>query len=202
MLVLCLVVFGALMGCGGSEVEYYPKPRGFLRMDFPDRVFESYQSNCPFVFEMPDYFKIDEKPGSCNRNIQISRFNATLFITYLPVDTNLVYNVEYSRKLAYEHNIRADAIEESVVKDPERKVYGLKYNIKGDAASQYQFYLTDSVSNFLRGALYFNSAPNYDSLRPSLEYVVQDIDHIIETLEWKESSLDSNAVDGLQVVSP
>lgn len=198
LVIISLFVFGSLLGCGDSQEDYYPKPKGFLRMDFPERTFKEHISNCPFAFEIPTYFEVNDKAENCNKDIQIDRFNATLYLTYLSVDTNLMANIEYSRKLAYEHNIRADAIEESVVKDADRNVYGLKYNIKGDAASQYQFYLTDSISNFVRGALYFNSAPNYDSLRPSLEYVVEDIDHIISTLEWRESIVDSTDADGIK----
>ncbi len=164
-------------------------------MDFPEREFKTYSSNCPFKFEIPSYFDVLEKEGTCNKDILIERFNATLFLTYLPVDTNLMANIEYSRKLAYDHNIRADAIEEAVVKDSERNTYGLKYSLTGDAASLYQFYLTDSAEHFIRGALYFNSPPNYDSLRPSLEYIVDDIDHLIQTLEWTHpSATESNSV--------
>jgi gliding motility-associated lipoprotein GldD len=182
-----LIILLIFVSCSEEEADYYPKPRGYLRMDYPERQFSTYADSCPFKFEIPDYFNILTKTGSCNKDVLISRFNATLFLTYLPVDSNLVSNIEYSRKLAYDHNIRADAIEESQLVDAERKVYGLRYNISGDAASQYQFYLTDSTTHFVRGALYFNSAPNYDSLRPSLEYVIEDIDHLIETLEWTDT---------------
>jgi gliding motility-associated lipoprotein GldD len=105
-------------------------------------------------------------------------------MTYVEVDTNLSMNIEYSRKLAYDHSIKADEIQEAVVSNSENRAFGMKYNIIGNAASPYQFYLTDSLNHFLRGALYFNAKPNYDSLRPSLEYIVQDIDHMIETVIW------------------
>ena len=185
-----ILTFTALIvSCGSDEVEYYPKPMGYLRLDFPERNFTTYESDCPYTFEVPDYFTLTSKDTSCNRDINISRFNAQIFLTYIPVDTNLNMNVEYSRKLVYDHSIKADEILEAVVKQPENKVYGTKYNIIGDAASPYQFYVTDSMNHFLRGALYFNVKPNYDSIKPSLDYILEDVDHMIETVRWKNPNI-------------
>ncbi|MEO9533939.1 MAG: gliding motility lipoprotein GldD [Crocinitomicaceae bacterium] len=182
---LIAVVFITL-SCGGDEVDYYPKPMGFLRLDFPERNYVNYASECNYGFEIPSYFSVIDKPGTCNKDILIERFNASLFLTYIPVDTNLNMNIEYSRKLVYDHSIKADDIQEAVVKNEELNSYGVKYNIVGNAASPYQFYMTDSTDHFLRGALYFNVAPNYDSLKPSLDYIITDIDHLIESVNWNE----------------
>ena len=174
-----------LVGCGEEPGDYYPKPRGYMRLDFPERAYDIFNpDSCPYQFEIPEYFSILDK-ANCNKDILMDRFNATLYLTYLPIDTNLLMNIEYSRKLVYDHSIKADAIEEIPLIDPLRKAYGLKYNIKGDAASPYQFYVTDSTNHFLRGALYFNVKPNYDSVRSSLEYISEDIDKILGTIRWK-----------------
>ena len=181
LLFIALITF---VGCE-EEYDFYPKPRGYMRLDFPERVYDIFApDSCPYQFEMPAYFKAEDK-SNCNKDILMERFNATLFLTYLSIDTNLIMNVEYSRKLVYDHSIKADAIDEIPLIDRNRKAYGLKYDIKGDAASPYQFYVTDSTNHFLRGALYFNVKPNYDSIRTSLEYIAQDIDNILETIEWK-----------------
>jgi gliding motility-associated lipoprotein GldD len=172
-----------IIGCE-ETYDYYPKPRGYMRLDFPDRVYTTFVSDsCHYQFEVPDYFETVPK-ANCNMDIVMERFNATLFMTYIPVDTNLMMNIEYSRKLVYDHSIKADAIEEKPIIDPERKAYGLQYNIKGDAASPYQFYVTDSTHHFLRGALYFNVKPNYDSIRTSLSYIMEDMDRMLETVTW------------------
>lgn len=181
LILLTLVTFAC-----EEETDYYPKPRGYMRLDFPERIYSNYSDdNCPFSFDVPEYFNLIDKT-ECNKDIMMERFNATLFLTYLPIDSNLIMNVEYSRKLVYDHSIKADAIEEIPLIDPTRKAYGLKYNIKGDAASPCQFYVTDSVNHFLRGALYFNVKPNYDSIKTSLDYVVEDIDKILETVRWNQ----------------
>lgn len=186
---LALMVFS----CESDEVEFYPKPNGYLRLDFPDRVYSEYAGNCPYSFEMPEYFDINDTTDNCNKNINISRFNASMFLTYIPLDTNLNMNIEYSRKLVYDHSIKADEIKEALVQNNEHTAFGMKYKIVGNAASPYQFYMTDSSNHFLRGALYFNAKPNYDSLRPTLEYVLQDVDHMLKTIKWN-GKMDSTGV--------
>lgn len=64
-------------------------------------------------------------------------------------------------------------------------MYGLIYDIKGNAASEFQFHLTDSLNHFLVGSLYFNTPPNQDSIQPVLDFVKQDIEHLFSTFEWK-----------------
>ncbi len=92
--------------------------------------------------------------------------------------------LEETRKLAYKHTIKADAIEEQVFMNPSKDVYGLIYRINGNAASPMQFYLTDSTSHFLRGALYIRQVPNIDSIQPVLNFLEPDIIHLIETTTW------------------
>ena len=86
----------------------------------------------------------------------------------------------------YKHTVKADAINEKVYLNDSHQTYGTLYDIKGEAASSVQFHLTDSVSHFIRGALYFKVSPNIDSLRPIMNYLRDDIIHIMETLKWEE----------------
>jgi gliding motility-associated lipoprotein GldD len=184
LFILTLIAI-VISGCSNEpDYEFYPKPLSGQKIVFPEREYKTYTSNCNYSFDIPYYSAIDTSKGNCNADLILPPFNATLFITYLNLDTNLMYNIEYSRKLAYDHSIKADAIEEAVVKNPDNKVYGMQYKIIGDAASQYQFYVTDSVDNFLRGALYFNVKPNYDSLKPSLNYIMTDFEHLIKSIKW------------------
>jgi gliding motility-associated lipoprotein GldD len=118
-------------------------------------------------------------------NIDFPRYKARIHISYKPVNGNIDNLIEDVRTLAYKHTIKADAINEKVFSNPERKVYGILYDIKGNAASSYQFYVTDSVKHFLRGALYFNVHPNKDSLSPAVEFFGKDMRYLIESLEWK-----------------
>ena len=88
--------------------------------------------------------------------------------------------------MAFKHISKASSIENRVIINPEAKVFGLIYEIKGmGAASPYQFFVTDSSSHFLRGALYFNMIPNNDSLAPVIDFLKEDIEHLLLSLKWK-----------------
>ena len=60
------------------------------------------------------------------------------------------------------------------------------FNYVGNTPSNVQFYLTDSVSNFLAGSLFFKTEPNYDSLLPYINYINVDLKKLIESFEWNK----------------
>jgi len=106
-------------------------------------------------------------------------------MSYLTIDANLDAYTEECRKFVVEHEVKASAINEQQVANKKDKIYGTIYDIEGNAASNMQFYLTDSTRNFVRGALYFYAVPNKDSLEPVVNFVKQDINHLIQTFRWK-----------------
>jgi len=169
--------------------SYTPKPRGFLRIDFPAREYVLFDSVCPYTFEYPSYGKIvpdtDYNTEPCWINIDFPEFDGIIHISYKEVNRNLNDFIEDSRALTYKHTIKADAIKETVYTNPELEVYGIFYDIKGNAASSLQFYLTDSNEHFLRGSLYFNVQPNKDSLAPVISFFRKDIIHLVESFAWK-----------------
>ena len=170
--------------------DYIPKPRGFFRIDFQEKSYRMTDSaGLPYRFETPEYSKLvadkDQHSEPYWVNLKIPAHKAELNISYKKVNQNLAQLIEDSRTLAYKHSIKADAINERIFINPEKKVYGTIYLIDGNAASPLQFFLTDSTHNFLRGALYLREVPNIDSLRPVIDYLTPDIIHLIETTEWK-----------------
>ena len=169
--------------------NFTPKPPGYMRIDFPEKVYRIYDSACPYIFEYPVYGKVVADTGRiaepCWINIEFKEFGGKIHISYKPVSNNLNKFIEDSRTLAYKHTIRADAIRETVFTNDTSSVYGLLYEIKGDAASSVQFYLTDSNRHFLRGSLYFNVQPDADSMAPVIDFFLDDIRHLVETFEWK-----------------
>jgi len=171
-----------------QDNNYTPKPRGYFRIDLPHKAYKTYQGTCPFTFEYPEYSSVeidderDAKP--CWLNIRFQTFNATIHLSYNEVKNNLSKFTEDSRTLTNKHIIKASGIDESVITTP-HNVYGVKFDIEGNTASSVQFYATDSLHHFLRGALYFNVAPQVDSLYPVIRFVEADIDHLVETLQWK-----------------
>ena len=171
--------------------DYTPKPRGYFRISFPEKAYKMLDSKTfPYRFEAPVYSKIVADNERLAEpfwvNLEFPRNKAELHISYKNVDNNLMKLTEDSRTLAYKHSIKADAINERIFVNPEKKVYGTIYLIDGNAASPLQFYLTDSTKNFLRGALYIREVPNIDSLRPVIDFLTPDVIRLIETTEWKK----------------
>lgn len=111
----------------------------------------------------------------------------TVFITYQPVRNNLDSLLRDAQNLPLQHTIKADVIEGDLYSNPRNDVYGMFYEVEGDAASQAQFYVTDSVQHFLTGSVYFRAQPNFDSILPAADYLRKDMRHIMETLEWTNS---------------
>jgi gliding motility-associated lipoprotein GldD len=188
--ILYFLFIGGLLtfffGCNSTPI---PKPRGYFRLEFPEKQYKSFDSIFPYKFYYPVYGKVimDNQVGAEKYwiNIDFPRYKARIHISYKPVNGNINNLIEDVRTLAYKHTIKADAINEKVFSNPERKVYGILYDIKGNAASSYQFYVTDSAKHFLRGALYFNVHPNKDSLSPAIDFFGKDMRYLIESLEWK-----------------
>ena len=93
--------------------------------------------------------------------------------------------IKDSYKLTFKHTVKADYIDETIIRSENKNVSGILYDVGGNAASAVQFYVTDSTTHFLRGSLYFYAPPNADSIAPSVAYFRNDVIHLIETLKWK-----------------
>jgi gliding motility-associated lipoprotein GldD len=181
--------FLVLLIASSCRKNYIPKPRGYFRIDFPDKEYQIYNSKeCQYSFEYPVYGIITDFDGNntepCWINIVFPEYGGKIHLTYRPLRDNLAEHVEDVRTLVYKHIIKADDIKENLIMYPERNVFGIFYDIEGNTASSVNFFITDSTRNFLRGSLYFNVIPNIDSLKPVIDFFKQDIKHLIETFEW------------------
>lgn len=184
------VILAALL-LGGCNNDYVPKPRGYYRIDLPVREYKTFDAAFPYTFDYPAYATLlpDNSPMAEPYwiNLNFTPFHAQLHISYKVINGNLSKYLDDAHTLVNKHIPKANSITQRQFVDPVNKVYGIVYDIKGtDAASAFQFYLTDSNSRFLRGALYFNLVPNNDSLAPVIEYLKADIEHLINTFRWKE----------------
>jgi gliding motility-associated lipoprotein GldD len=108
-----------------------------------------------------------------------------IFINHKKVDGNLKNLIADAIKLSYEHATKADGIRPRVFENREHRVFGAFYEVRGDAASQAQFFVTDSVDHFVTASLYFEAKPNYDSIFPAASYLQNDMGRIMESLRWK-----------------
>ncbi len=188
-----LLFFMLFTGC---REHYTPKPRGYFRINFPEKTYSTLKGDYPYSFDVPDYAYVQKDNKNPDEpywiNLEVPANKAELHISYYnlkngPKSKNqLLYELmEETRSLAYKHSIKADAIDEQIFVNPGAKVFGTIYNIKGNAASPMQFFLTDSTAHFLRGALYIREVPDIDSLRPVINFLEPDIVRLIETTHWK-----------------
>lgn len=185
---LLLFVIIVISSC---EADYAPKPRGYFRIDMPVKNFQLVDSIPAYQFESPEYAVITPDYNSPQEenwfNMEFPQFKGSLHISHKKIENNLPVYLEDMHTMLMQHLPKATAITDSLIVDKERNVYGLLFSIQGKrVASPLQFYLTDSTNNFVRGALYFNIRPNNDSLKPVIGFLREDIDHFIETLEWKD----------------
>ncbi|MEC9209243.1 MAG: gliding motility lipoprotein GldD [Bacteroidota bacterium] len=178
------IVFLIAIFLAACSDNYTPKPRAFFKVYLPAKAYENIDVNCNFYFEKPIYSILQNTNQNCFLNLEFPDQNGVLHITYFALKDNLLEHIEESRKLAYKHDMMADAISESVYINDEYKVYGLLYDYDGVTATATQFYLTDSTNHFFRGALYFNTEVT-DSLLPINNFLKEDVKHIIESFRWK-----------------
>ena len=186
-----LIMVFILLLATACQQNYVPKPRGYFRIELPARAYREMDSTLPYSFSYPVYCKITPDTYAPNEptwiNVEFPKLNAKLHLSYKKIDNNLAKYLDDTHMLVSKHIPKATAIEESQISNPEHRMFGTIYKIQGsEAASVYQFYVTDSIHHFMRGALYFNSEPNNDSLVPVIDFVSKDIEHIIETLRWKK----------------
>jgi gliding motility-associated lipoprotein GldD len=181
LLLLLPALLLMITGCGGETI---PKPKAYLRLDYPMGKYIPFDRNCPFTFGYNSLSEIKEK-ANCNFTLEYPKMKATVYITYKPVTGNLSLLLRDAQKLTYEHVIKADEILEQPYLNREKKVYGMFYQVGGNAATNAQFYLTDSTRHFLTGSVYFYAKPNFDSVMPAASYIKDDMRNIMETLNWK-----------------
>ena len=183
----CLILI--MFSC---QQNYTPKPPGYFRIDFPNKEYQLFDSNCPFTFEYPVYTVLEQVDlhEYCRFNLNFPKYKGTIHLTYHKIDGNFDVFIEDNWSMIYKIIAqKADAVIPHIYSYPELNVHGTMYDISGDAASAVHFWVTDSINNFLKGSMYFSVRPNYDSLAPVINFFREDIIHLMETFKWKESNL-------------
>lgn len=183
-----LLLIAFLISITSCDREVQPKPDAYLALEYPEAEYAAFHSDCSYQFEKNKYATAGIPRGGqdCWINLKYEQLKGTIFITYQPVRNNLDSLLNDAQKLPLQHTIKADAIEGSKYTNDLNRTYGMFYEVSGNAASQAQFYLTDSVNHFLTGSVYFETQPNFDSILPAAAYLKNDIRHLMETVEWKE----------------
>lgn len=172
--------------------EYTPKRKAYPRIDFPEKAYNQYIGDCPFTFEYPVYATVVKDSGMnaepCWLNMKFTDFNATLHLTYKPVknEEGLAELEKQSTRYAYEHSIKAQDITPQMIDDTAKNMYITTFNLSGETATSFRFFATDNKQHFLDGAFYFNTRTNIDSIAPVQQFLIKDLEKMLETLQWKQ----------------
>jgi gliding motility-associated lipoprotein GldD len=191
-----LACLALLLLASACEQSFTPKPRGYFQISFPKREYRLFdQPGYPYTFEYPVYANVvkdslffgqkTENPFWIN--VEFPGLNGKIYMSYKeigPGKNDFQQLVNDAFKMTYKHTVKAEYIEEKTIAT-DHNVFGSFYDVGGNAASAKQFYATDSVQHFLRGALYFNAAPNADSLAPVQQFLQEDMWHLVQTLKWR-----------------
>lgn len=188
--VISLIMVVAFISCGK---DYVPKPKGYNRFVLPEHGYQQLPDTLPYSFIYSKHAKLlrDSSWISDKYWVEIyyPQFKADIHITYKEV-ANMDSLKEYlddAYFLTAKHQIKAEKIDEALTRTPSGKLV-VYAELEGEVPSQFQFFTTDSVKNFLRGALYFNTQVSNDSLRPAIEYVKTDIVKMMNSLEWNDNT--------------
>jgi gliding motility-associated lipoprotein GldD len=213
-ILLSIVVPGfflyVLSSCNGVPI---PKPKGYFRIDLPAHAYQSFdQAGYPYSFDYPVYARIikdssyfEEQPDNPYWiNVDFPAFHGRIYLSYINIGTHALYKVKGGNgvyhdstglntfdkltndafNLTNRHAYKASSIDQYAV-SPRPGVAGFIFEVGGNAATRYQFYLTDSTRHFIRGALYFDAPPNEDSLKPVNRFLFEDLKRLIGSLRWK-----------------
>jgi gliding motility-associated lipoprotein GldD len=175
-----LGLFLGMISCGDETI---PKPKGQLSLEYPKAKYSKLNSDCTFTFEKNDLALIKDK--SCAFEINYPKMKATIYLTHKSVNNDIDKLLRDAQTLTYNHVVKADDIIEQPFINEKTKVYGMFYEVGGNAATNAQFYATDSTKNFIVGSVYFYAKPNFDSILPAAQYLKADMRRIMETLKWK-----------------
>jgi len=206
---MLLIVYFSFLSCNST---YTTKPTGYFKIDFPERKYVKFEKEgFPYSFEYPVYAAIVRDTTYFDStadnpfwvNVDFPLFRGKIFISYKTIGGNSIYKLKTSNgyrdssavntfpnlvndayKLTFKNDVKAYSIEDSVIHTP-NGITGIFFKVGGSVATSKQFFLSDTVKHFLRGALYFDATPNEDSLAPVNNFLQEDLKHLINTLHWK-----------------
>ena len=177
-----------LFCCFACQQVDVPKPKAFLRLEYPKADYKNIETPLPFTFKknkLSTVETVEKNKQTLGLNLNYNALNATVYLTYGAVDNNLNKFISDAGSITQKHAQMAREVSERSFENEQTKVYGKLYELRGPVASQIQFHISDHKKHFLTGALYFNTRPNYDSILPAVDYVKKDIVKLMESLRWK-----------------
>jgi gliding motility-associated lipoprotein GldD len=191
-----IVLFLFCTGLFACNSDYIIKQRGYFKIPLPKKAYQSFNiPSYPYTFEYPLYGKVVKDTSFFDQqeendywiNIDFPQFQSRMHISYKKIGKENQFDslVNDAFTMSYkQHTYKASAIEPVPFTTP-TGIEGIFFTLKGNTATANQFFVTDTSRHFLRGALYFDATPNEDSLLPVNQFLKKDLEHLINTLQWR-----------------
>ena len=177
--------------------DYTPKRRGYFKIDLPRHAYQTFdKAGYPYTFEYPAYANVVKDSTFFDSttenpywiNIDFPKFNARIYVSYKAIGKNSFDKLrDDAFKMTFKHTSKASSIDQTPIQTT-NGIGGMYFSVGGNAATAHQFFVTDTTRNFLRGALYFDTAPNEDSLKPVNDFLQEDMVHLINTFRWRAAA--------------
>lgn len=183
-----LLAFLVLL-CLACESNWLPKPTGYNRIELPRHEYQRLEQGYPYQLDFSTHSRVEADSFNLGEkewiNLNYKEFGAKVHLTYKKIDQSTDFKTlsNDAFNLTAKHQIKAYGIEEAILLTPNGYV-AVVAELSGEVPTQFQFFVTDSTSNFLRGAVYFNSALKNDSLAPIIEYIKLDMAHLINSVNF------------------
>ena len=188
---LIYICFIFILGC---DNYWMPKQSAFLRLDYSNPQYEQINNNeFPFLFEtnniLSNISDINISNESIDFILKYDELNAQVNFQYKNIDSKETLDTYILdlKKTIETHSIMANTVRIRDYVLEENDIYGRIFDLSGNVASPYQFYLTDNKNSIISGFVYFNIKPNYDSILPAINYIENDIINLIESFSWKKN---------------
>jgi gliding motility-associated lipoprotein GldD len=175
--------------CLACESNWLPKPPGYNRIELPRHEYQRLEQGYPYQLDFSTHSRVEADSFNLGEkewiNLNYKEFGAKVHLTYKKIDQSTDFKTlsNDAFNLTAKHQIKAYGIEEAILLTPNGYV-AVVAELSGEVPTQFQFFVTDSTSNFLRGAVYFNSALKNDSLAPIIEYIKLDMAHLINSVNF------------------
>jgi gliding motility-associated lipoprotein GldD len=179
--------------CAACESNWLPKPPGYNRIDLPRHEYNSLKAGYPYSFDFSTHSTVEADSFNLNEkdwiNLNYKKFGAKVHLTYKKIDQSTDFKTlsNDAFNLTAKHQIKAYGIEEAILLTP-NGYSAVVAELTGEVPTQFQFFVTDSTSHFLRGAVYFNTALKNDSLAPIIEYIKIDMAHLINSVNFEKKA--------------
>jgi gliding motility-associated lipoprotein GldD len=185
------------VGLYSCESNWLPKPPGYNRIELPRHEYQRLEQGYPYQLDFSVHSRVEADSFNLEEtewiNLNYKEFGAKVHLTYKKIDQSTDFKTlsNDAFNLTAKHQIKAYGIEEAILLTP-NGYSAVVAELTGEVPTQFQFFITDSTSNFLRGAVYFNSALKNDSLAPIIEYIKIDMAHLINSVNFEKKEVNKN----------